>query len=257
MAKFQETSRQKEAFDAWVGLGPNRSLTKLAGKGFATVGTLAKWRKKFDWDRKLSFRMAPDELKGLKPSAQAKIGLELLLNSRLLGPTCPVTEEEVRDRLKLEFIKAYHAGCCTASLACEACNVSYSVFQDWMKGDPEFSLAIDMVKKARVDYVVARLMQKIEEGSSSDIQFFLRNQDPENWNEKRFDKSANPNAFFLQQNNYGAQPGQDLLDQPADEQQYFGQVLDILQTAGVLEAPNDASGDTEPGCNEGERAQSA
>jgi len=62
---------------------------------------------------------------------------------------------------------------------CSAAGVTRKTFYDWLKKDQEFNQAIQDAEWGLHDEVRDALVQKIAEGSSTDIQFYLKSRHPD------------------------------------------------------------------------------
>ena len=69
---------------------------------------------------------------------------------------------------------------------CAAVKVQRNTFYSWLKKDPEFNKAIQDAEWGLHDEVRDALIQKIAEGSSSDIQFYLKKRHPDFMDKPRF-----------------------------------------------------------------------
>ena len=76
---------------------------------------------------------------------------------------------------------------------CRAIGISRQTFYDWLKEDEEFNKAIQEAEWELHDEVRDALIQKIADGSSSDIQYYLNRRHPE----------FKPQPQVLIQNNFG------------------------------------------------------
>jgi len=62
---------------------------------------------------------------------------------------------------------------------CSAVGISRQTYYDWMAEDPQFNLAIQNAEAELNDDMRKALIDKAAEGSSSDIQFWLKKKHPE------------------------------------------------------------------------------
>jgi len=62
---------------------------------------------------------------------------------------------------------------------CRSVGIERGTFYDWLKADKEFNQAIQDAEWDLHDDVRDALIQKIADGSSSDIQFYLRKRHPD------------------------------------------------------------------------------
>lgn len=57
--------------------------------------------------------------------------------------------------------------------SCKEVGLSEDIYYYYMKKDPEFKSAVDMINSINIDFAEFQLMKKIKEGSSKDIQYYL------------------------------------------------------------------------------------
>lgn len=62
---------------------------------------------------------------------------------------------------------------------CSAVGISRQTYYDWMAEDPNFNLAIQNAEAELNDDMRKALIDKAADGSSSDIQFYLKKKHPE------------------------------------------------------------------------------
>jgi hypothetical protein len=60
------------------------------------------------------------------------------------------------------------------SKACKMSNISRVTFYDWCKYDPEFKAAVDEIDNATLDFVESRLLDKVGEGDTRAIAFYMK-----------------------------------------------------------------------------------
>ena len=60
------------------------------------------------------------------------------------------------------------------SESCSIAGISRQIFYNWMDKDPEFAEAVEEVNEANVDFVESALLQKINDGDTTTIIFYLK-----------------------------------------------------------------------------------
>jgi len=80
---------------------------------------------------------------------------------------------------KIQLIKLWKETRGHVTNMCAAVRINRLTFYNWLKKDPEFNQAIQDAEWGLNDEVRDALIQKIAEGSSTDIQFFLKNRHPD------------------------------------------------------------------------------
>ncbi|MDO5580172.1 MAG: hypothetical protein Q4G69_03485 [Planctomycetia bacterium] len=74
---------------------------------------------------------------------------------------------------KAEFLKTLRSKMGIISLACSSSGISPEIVDQWIRQDPEFQRKVDLCNEAALDFVESRMFEKIHEGDSRLIRFFL------------------------------------------------------------------------------------
>jgi len=75
---------------------------------------------------------------------------------------------------KKNFLRALKKKHGIIAQARDIIGISNQTYYNWRKDDPEFALACDDIIEGVVGFVEDKLFEKIEAGSESSIQFYLR-----------------------------------------------------------------------------------
>jgi hypothetical protein len=75
---------------------------------------------------------------------------------------------------KADFLISYKKNIGLAAVSCQECKITYHTFQKWFKEDPEFRKNCMEVDAVQADYVLNKLLQKIEAGDVACIIFYLK-----------------------------------------------------------------------------------
>lgn len=75
---------------------------------------------------------------------------------------------------KKAVIEAMHKSLGVVTAACKAVDISRETYYRWAKEDKEFKEACLDVKEIALDFAESKLFQKIKDGESSAIFFFLK-----------------------------------------------------------------------------------
>ncbi len=94
---------------------------------------------------------------------------------------------------KIEAIELWRTTHGHISNICRAIGISRQTYYDWLNEDMEFNLAIQETEGELNDDMREALIAKGADGSSSDIQFYLKNRHPD----------FKPQPTTLIQNNFG------------------------------------------------------
>lgn len=87
----------------------------------------------------------------------------------------PYTDEE-RKKLKKKFLKLYKENYALMYDACDKMNVSRETIYNWMESDEEFKKKVEHIKERVGDIVEGKLMEKILQGNTASIMFYLKTQ---------------------------------------------------------------------------------
>jgi hypothetical protein len=229
--RMTETKRERDAFIAFFGMGPKRTLTALSKQLDIPMSTLSQWKTRWKWDERIEHGGGAELLANVEdrpaPRVRDRAIVNYLMVTHHLGKA--LKHEELKDGLKMEFMAAYWIAAGNAAWACRKVGITYKTYQFWRMNDPDFAEMVRLVDEARHDYVETALMKKISEGDITAITFYLKNRRPEQWNEKRFDKPINISLNATQ-----AAVAKDIIEHGRDNQ-YMRSVATILKEIGVLD----------------------
>lgn len=74
---------------------------------------------------------------------------------------------------KKEFLKILRGKMGIISLACSSTGILPETVDQWIREDPEFQRDLSLCNEAALDFVESRMFEKINEGDSRLIRFFL------------------------------------------------------------------------------------
>jgi len=89
----------------------------------------------------------------------------------------PPTEKQKRTDRQLHqkaFLEAYATNFYNISAACKAAKTHRSNYYRWLKEDPEFAEAVDILREQKIDFIESKLMEKINAGNIIAIIFALK-----------------------------------------------------------------------------------
>jgi len=78
------------------------------------------------------------------------------------------------DTIKKKFLENLSQCKGTISTACKMSGIARSTFYDYMNSDREFMEMVFETKELAIDYVERKLMQKIDDGDTTAIIFYLK-----------------------------------------------------------------------------------
>jgi hypothetical protein len=83
---------------------------------------------------------------------------------------------EFKDITKEAFIIAYRENFGNITIACQACGISRTMYQNWMKNDPEFKKALAEIEPEEImlDWGEHKLMERITKGDTLATMFLLK-----------------------------------------------------------------------------------
>ena len=84
------------------------------------------------------------------------------------------TMSDKSNNKKKEFINAMYKTKCNVSESCSIAGISRQTFYNWTNKDPEFAEAVEEANEANVDFVESSLLQRINEGDTTAIIFYLK-----------------------------------------------------------------------------------
>lgn len=82
--------------------------------------------------------------------------------------------EEGVARNKAAVLKILANNACFIATACKQANITRKMFYTYMKNDPEFREAVEVIEEQRKDFVERKIMEKIEEGDTSMLIFYAK-----------------------------------------------------------------------------------
>lgn len=89
------------------------------------------------------------------------------------------------DKKKQEFINELKSAGGIIYVACQNTGISRQTYYNWRRSDAAFGEAADEVVEAQIDYVEAKLMERINEGDTTATIFYLKTKGRKRgWNEK-------------------------------------------------------------------------
>lgn len=78
------------------------------------------------------------------------------------------------DTIKKKFLENLSKCKGTISTACKMSGIARSTFYDYINSDKEFMEMVFEIKELSIDYVESKLMQKIDDGDTTAIIFYLK-----------------------------------------------------------------------------------
>jgi hypothetical protein len=83
---------------------------------------------------------------------------------------------EFKDITKEAFIIAYRENFGNITISCQACGISRTMYQNWMKNDPEFRKALAEIEPEEImlDWGEHKLMERITKGDTLATMFLLK-----------------------------------------------------------------------------------
>ncbi len=78
-----------------------------------------------------------------------------------------------KEHLKPQVIELYRQYK-TVGQVCDKAGITARTFRKWKQADPDFAQAIDLVEEVRTDFVENALMQRIKDGDTTAIIFYLK-----------------------------------------------------------------------------------
>ena len=84
--------------------------------------------------------------------------------------------QQFKDITKEAFIIAYRENFGNITIACQACGISRTMYQNWMKNDPEFKQALAEIEPEEImlDWGEHKLMERITKGDTLATMFLLK-----------------------------------------------------------------------------------
>lgn len=84
--------------------------------------------------------------------------------------------QQFKDITKEAFIIAYRENFGNITISCQACGISRTMYQNWMKNDPEFRKALAEIEPEEImlDWGEHKLMERITKGDTLATMFLLK-----------------------------------------------------------------------------------
>lgn len=79
-----------------------------------------------------------------------------------------------KNETKADILERLKKSLGNVSVACEGANVSRQTFYNYLKDDPDFAQAVANVNERTLDYVESALLQRIKEGDTTAMIFYLK-----------------------------------------------------------------------------------
>lgn len=73
-----------------------------------------------------------------------------------------------------DFLKHFREGYGIVTYACEKTGISRETYRQWKMKDPKFKAACEDVSEMTIDVVESKLLNKINEGDTTSIIFYLK-----------------------------------------------------------------------------------
>lgn len=75
---------------------------------------------------------------------------------------------------KKAMIEALQASLGIVKTACQEVGIVRQTHYNWMEADPEYKAAVESIAEDAIDFVESKLHQKINEGDTTSIIFFMK-----------------------------------------------------------------------------------
>lgn len=72
------------------------------------------------------------------------------------------------------FVKAFAQSRGIIAPACKAVSINRTTYYDWMERDPAFAEAVEAIRQEQIDTVESALLNKIEDGDTTAVIFYLK-----------------------------------------------------------------------------------
>lgn len=95
---------------------------------------------------------------------------------------------------KATFLEAYKQCMGVMTAACEMAGYNRSVVWEWRKADPEFEKALAECLEVRKDFAESKLFEKIKNGDTACLLFYLKTQCRDRGYIERYETSVNTAA---------------------------------------------------------------
>ena len=72
------------------------------------------------------------------------------------------------------FVKAFAQSRGIIAPACKAVSINRTTYYDWMERDPAFAEEVEAIRQEQIDTVESALLNKIEDGDTTAVIFYLK-----------------------------------------------------------------------------------
>ena len=72
------------------------------------------------------------------------------------------------------FVKAFAQSRGIIAPACKAVSINRTTYYDWMERDPAFAESVEAIRQEQIDTVESALLNKIEDGDTTAVIFYLK-----------------------------------------------------------------------------------
>nr|DAY26079.1 MAG TPA: Terminase small subunit [Caudoviricetes sp.] len=87
--------------------------------------------------------------------------------------TTAKTKKRVEDKKAL-FLKAFAQSRGIIAPACRAISMTRQIYYKWLEDDPSFAEAVEAIRQEQIDTVESALLNKIEDGDTTAVIFYLK-----------------------------------------------------------------------------------
>lgn len=87
--------------------------------------------------------------------------------------TTAKTKKRVEDKKAL-FLKAFEQSRGIIAPACRAISMTRQIYYKWLEDDPSFAEAVEAIRQEQIDTVESVLLNKIEDGDTTAVIFYLK-----------------------------------------------------------------------------------
>ena len=87
--------------------------------------------------------------------------------------TAAKTKKRVEDKKAL-FLKAFEQSRGIIAPACRAISMTRQIYYKWLEDDPSFAEAVEAIRQEQIDTVESALLNKIEDGDTTAVIFYLK-----------------------------------------------------------------------------------
>ena len=87
------------------------------------------------------------------------------------NPYATFPPNSIRFEKLLEVLREHQGN---VSSACDVVGISTVMFYEYCKTDPQFKASVDLLHESTIDFVESKLFQKIKDGDTTAIIFYLK-----------------------------------------------------------------------------------